>query len=317
MTVSLPSPRAAAAPPAVPWSRRVRTSCWLLLTVAVVLLAVAIAAQVRRGRALERQTRESARNQAAEGVRTIDGDLQQVAPVVTALASDLSAGRLTLANLGSRLAADAAAHPALFEIGVGFQPFAANPGTRLYGPHVTRASGRPEPLQIEQRYDYTTYDWFKQGLANPGWGEPYFGAATGALVVGYNIPVYRPGDKTTPIGVARANFSLEAIRTMVSRVSLGETGYGMLFSRKGVLLSHPDDTYVRRQLNVFDLARQTHVSQRVPLYQRALGGASTEDLTSTDDGRLVWLVQEPVKSSGWVFAVEFCADDVALDDRDV
>jgi hypothetical protein len=131
------------------------------------------------------------------------------------------------------------------------------------------------------------------------------------------VPVYRPGDRATPIGVARANFSLEAIRAMIARVSLGETGYGILFSRKGVLLSHPDDTFVRRQLNIRDLARQLHETQRVALYERALRGESTEDLTATDDGRLVWLVQEPVKGTGWVFAVEFFADEVSLDARDV
>src|SRR6185436_16332155 len=62
---------------------------------------------------------------------------------------------------------------------------------------------------------------------------------------------------------------------------------------------------------------QLHETQRLPLYERALAGRPTEDLTATDDGRLVWLVQQPIKAAGWVFAVEFFADEVSLDARDV
>jgi hypothetical protein len=156
MTVSLPSQSLRPVRSESPWGRRVRTLLWLLLALSAVLLTIVIVAQVRRGRALERQGRESARTQAASAVRTIDAELQMVVPTVDALARDLSEGRLAIADLSKRLQTDLVAHPSLFEIGIGFQPFAGDPRARLYGPHATRATGRPEPLQIEQRYDYMT-----------------------------------------------------------------------------------------------------------------------------------------------------------------
>src|SRR5262245_59052801 len=124
MTVSLPSQSIRPVPTESPWGQRVRTVSWLLLALAAVLLIAAIVGQVRRGRALERQARNSARTQAAAAVRTIDTELQQVVPVVDALARDLSDGRLAVANLSARLQTDLVAQPSLFEIGVGFQPYA-------------------------------------------------------------------------------------------------------------------------------------------------------------------------------------------------
>ena len=42
-------------------------------------------------------------------------------------------------------------------------------------------------------------------------------AATGAFVVGYMVPFFGPGDTSgTPIGVVRANLSMETIQNLVS-----------------------------------------------------------------------------------------------------
>ncbi len=301
------------------WRRPVRAGLWLLTFAAAGLLALAITTQVRRGRALERGAREAAHAQASDAVRVIDAEVQRVMPVATALADDLSAGRLTPGDVSARITSDLTAHPAVFEVGVAYLPFASDPRVKLFAPHASRASGSVTPFQLETRYDYTTYAWFTGGLKGAGWGEPYFGAATGKLVVGYNVPFSRPGDASkTPIGVARVNFSLDEIRALVSRVSLGQTGYGFMLSRAGVYMSYPDESYVRRQRSAFDVARERNTPARIPIYERSLRGEATESLTySGATGRLVWLIMEPVKTTGWVFGVDFFTDEISLDAQGV
>jgi hypothetical protein len=301
------------------WRRSVRAAVWVLTFAAAGLLALAITTQVRRGRALERGAREAAHAQASDAVRVIDAELQRVMPVATALADDLSAGRLKPHDVSARVTGDLTGHPEVFEVGVAYLPFASDPRVTLFAPHASRASGRVEPFQLETRYDYTKYEWFTGGLKGAGWGEPYFGAATGKLVVGYNVPFFRPGDASkTPIGVARVNFSLEDIRALVSRVSLGQTGYGFMLSRTGVYMSYPDESYVRRRRSAFDVARERNTPGRIPIYERSLRGESTENLTySGATGRLVWLLMEPVKTTGWVFGVDFFTDEVSLDAQGV
>ena len=236
-----------------PWQRAVRAAAWTLTVLSALLLAVTITAHVRRVNAKERDARTQARAKAIEAAQSIDAELRRVMPVATAIAADLSDGRLVQRDIPARLAHDIAANPTVFEVGVAYVPYAADPKIKLFAPHVARTNGRPEPFQLEQRYDYTTYDWYKEGLERAGWGEPYFGAATRTLVVGYDVPFSRPGDAgRAPIGVARVNFSLDGIRQMVSRVSLGQTGYGFLASRKGVYLSYPDEDRVLGQVNALD-----------------------------------------------------------------
>ena len=301
------------------WQKAVRAFAWLLTLVAAGLLVWSVLSDRRQKQQIERNARESAGAKATEAVAEIDAELRAVEPVVTALANDLSAGRLKPSDITARVTADLASRADLFEVGVAFTPFATDARVRLFAPHAARTSGRPEPFQLETRYDYTTYDWYRDGQAQPGWGEPYFGGATQTLVVGYALPFFRPGDPSkTPIGVARANLSLQNVRTLVSRTSLGQTGYGFLFSRKGAFLSYPDDRFVREQRHALDAAKATRDAARVDLTERALRGEASEGTSvSAMTGQAVWLIHLPVPSTRWVFGLASFADEVSLDVRDV
>ena len=84
-------------------------------------------------------------------------------------------------------------------------------------------------------------------------------------------PFFRPGDTSgTPLGVVRANLSMETIQTLVSTLSLGQMGYGFLLSHQGMYLSHPLEEYVRKQLTTFDVARQMNDPSRVRVAHLAL-----------------------------------------------
>lgn len=305
--------------PGPAWQRVVRQLTWLLTAVSAALLVWAIVSDTRQRRRIETGAREAASAKAAEAVAAIDAELRAIEPVVTALANDLSAGRLTPSAVAARVTADLTAHANLFEVGVAYVPFATDARVRLFAPHAARASGKVDAFQLETRYDYTTYDWYRDGQAAPGWGEPYFGGATQTLVVGYALPFFRPGDPSkTPIGVARANLSLANVRALVSQTSLGQTGYGSLVSRRGVYLSYPDDRFVREQRNVLDSAKATRDPARVAMTERALGGQASEGISvSSMTGQAVWLIYLPVPSTKWVFGLASFIDEVSLDVRDV
>ena len=310
---------AAAPPRATPWQRTVRTFTLLLTVVAAGLVVWTIAADLQRKRQLERDAREASRAKAVEAATAIDAELKAAEPLVAALVNDLSSGRLKTTDIVARISADLAAHENLFEVGVAYTPFATGPAVKLFAPHVARLNRRANPFQLETRYDYTTYDWYKDALQHPGWGEPYFGGATQTLVVGYALPFFRPGDETkTPLGVARANVSLDHVRQLVSRTSLGQTGYGFLFSRKGMLLSYPEERYVREQKNAMDLAAVAKDAARRDLTARALAGEPSEGMSvSAMTGQAVWLVHQPIPSMKWVLGLASFTDEVSLDVRDV
>src|SRR5262249_30370847 len=136
------------------------------LSQATLLLAVLFGAGVallaaRLVRA-ERQTLATARAAAREGnerqAQAIEARLRRVMPVATGIAADLSWGALKDQDLAARLKADLDTNPDVFELGVAYQPFAKSPRQRLFAPSVGVSAG---PFQLEDRYDYTDYDWFK------------------------------------------------------------------------------------------------------------------------------------------------------------
>jgi hypothetical protein len=318
-TVSVAEPPASSPHPSV--QQRVRTLLWLFVAGALVFVVAETSTEVRRSRALENATRGSARQQAVKGAAYIDSQLGQIMQIVHALADDLSRGRLTEAEITPRLHADLVKSPLLHVVGLAYAPGESSAHLKRFAPHVGRIGegDKIETFQLESRADYATYGWFQDGLKGANWSEPYFGAVASALVVSYQVPFSRPGDPAKrPIGVARITFSLEKVREMVSNISLGQTGYGFLASRNGTYLAYPDDDFVKRQLNVADVARQKHSDARMQVLEKALRGESAEMLSpSGQTGRLVWLVMEPVRTTGWVFGIDYFPDEVTLDSREI
>jgi hypothetical protein len=317
-TVATASPDQSLSAPS-PRRRTVRAVLWLLVLVAAGLVVVTTVLHVRRVKQHEENAHAAARQKAVEATGVIEATLNRVSPLATRLADDLSSGALKPAELPARLRADLTKDPQIFELGVAYLPHAMDPRVTLYAPHASRAARGIDVFPLEQRYDYTTYDWFTAGLKGAGWGEPYFGAATRQLVVGYAVPFYRAGDtaRTTPIGVARVNLSLDNVRALVSSVSMGQTGYGFLMSKRGVLLSHPVDDYVRHGRTMVDVARELHNDARVEMTERALRGEPTEGLVgSTVTRATIWLVHQPVALNGWVFGIALLPEEIALGERD-
>ena len=263
------------------------------------------------------QEKEKARSVAAELAHTIDSKLTSLTPIATRIAQELSTGELTADAAPARLMRALEATPDLFEVGIAYVPFAKDPKKRLFSPHVVREAERGKAFQLEDNYDYTTYAWFKDGLAAsaPHWGEPYFGGATKTLVVGYSVPFFRPGDTSkVPIGLVRTNLSLNHIHEIVSGLSLGQTGYGFLLSRKGVYLSDPVDAHVRDQRTIFEIARAMGDSGRRRIGEKAVAGqpAEEESISGVTE-QPTWIFSRPVPATGWSLGAVFMQNEVALE----
>jgi hypothetical protein len=319
MTATVVADAAAAPTPRV--RRRVRALLWIFVAGAAVFLFTQTRIERRRAQAVDEAARASARQQASDGAKFIDGQLSPMEQIARALADDLSRGRLPEAGIMARLESIVNTSPQVFTAGVAYVPGESSAHLPRFAPHAGKiaAGDTMDRFDLAKRYDYTTYDWFNEALHGAAWSEPYFGLAASAHAVSYGVPFSRPGDPShRPIGVARITCSLDEVRDLVSSVSLGQTGYGFLLSRKGVYLSFPDDEVVRRQQTIADVARDRHTEGKLAVFQRALNGESPEVLIPDGQtGRLLWAVMAPVKTTGWVFGIDYFPDEVSLDARDV
>jgi hypothetical protein len=288
------------------------------LSIAFGLTAVILGVQhlLMQGAALQ-TAQNTARQIAIDQAKIINTRLQKITPIAEGIAADLTSGALRPEDVTSRLKKALAENPDLFEAGIAYVPDAKAPGVRLFAPHVSRDGPRLNEFALEQRYDYTTYDWYKDGMAAaaPHWGEPYLGGATKTLVVGYSVPFYRKGDSTkTPIGLVRTNLSLDQIHKIISNLGLGETGYGFLLSRKGVYMSDPVADYMREQKTIFDIARLRNDAGRQRLGEKVVAGqAGQEEGFSGVTGQATWMFTEPIPATGWSLGTVFMQNEMSLE----
>jgi Cache domain len=284
----------------------------------VAAIVLSLSYVLNRGEALD-DAKNSARQIALKQAGMIGARLQTLTPVIDRIASDLSSGILKPEDAAERLKHTVEENPDLFEAGIAYQPNAWKPGIRLFAPHAARHGTDVDQFQLEQRYDYTSYPWFKDGIAagGPHWGEPYFGGATKTLVVPYSAPFYRSDDPgKPPIGVVRGSLALDRIQQFVSNLSLGETGYAFLLSRKGVYLSHPVPDFVRDRRTIFDVARENGDKGRERLGNEALAGRrGEEEATSGVTGQATWMFTEPIPTSGWSIGTVFMKSEMLLDPK--
>jgi methyl-accepting chemotaxis protein-like sensor len=292
----------------------------LIALLAVIFGVAAIVLGVRHVWSQEHalhEAKNTARRIAIEQAGIIGARLQKLTPVAERIAADLSSGALKPEDASARLNQAVEENPDLFEAGIAYLPYAWSSGVRLFSPHAARNGNGINEFQLEQRYDYTTYAWFKDGIAagGPHWGEPYLGGATKTLVVGYSVPFYRKDDPSkTPIGLVRTNLSLDQIQRIVSSLGLGETGYAFLLSRKGVYLSDPVADYMREQRTIFDVAQEYKDEGRIRLGEKVLAGErGEEEGRSGVTGQATWMFTEPIPISGWSIGTVFMKNEMLLE----
>jgi Cache domain len=264
-----------------------------------------------------RDAKSTARRIATEQAGIISARLEKLTPVAERIAEDLSSGALKARDVQAQMKQALEENPDLFEVGLAYLPFAKRPGVRLFAPHVSRSGASISEFQLEERYDYTSHAWFRDGIAagSPHWGEPYFGGTTKTLVVGYTVPFYRnsPTGRTL-LGVVRINLSLDRIHRIISSLGLGQTGYAFLLSRKGVYLSDPVEDYMREQRTILDVARERDDAGRMRLAARALAGQPGEDEgRSGVTGQETLMFTEPIPLSGWSFGTVFMKREMLLE----
>ena len=223
--------------------------------------------------------------------------------------------RMNAEELAEKLKSNFEKDSNLLEVGVGYVPYAHSSEVKLYAPHYGMKGGALKFFQVEESYDYTTYEWYKSTITDgENWIEPYFGKATKTLVAGFAVPFYRSDPShREPIfaGLVRANFSLQRIQSFMDSLDLGKTGFGVLLSRQGTFIAHPIVEYVNRQKTIFDRAKSMNDRDLKRIGEKALRGESGFlDHVNEVSGQSSWIFYEPIPSTGWSIGVVFIKDEV-------
>jgi Cache domain len=298
------------------WQRLIFTAVATLCGSSFLLVGMLVYLHMRDKALVIQQAKDLAQNQAAYAAKEIDKKLRAIMLLTDSLAKDLNTRRFTMEEVLGRLKATCDKDlDYIFEVGLGYAPFAGDPRMRLLAPHYGRQDGSCQFYRVEKSYDYTGYDWYKNTLAHgPNWIEPYFGRATRSLVTGYSVPFNQwgsVGEKRVPAGVARINVSLGGMKKLVQSLDLGKTGYGFVLSKKGTFIVHPTEAYTNSHKTIFDLAATTKDPAIQAMGESALRGKRglVEHIDKVT-GQSSWIIYEPIPAAGWSLGVVFIKDEI-------
>lgn len=103
-------------------------------------------------------------------------------------------------------------------------------------------------------YDVTTRDWYKAVTDKKLLiTEPYEDANTGDQVVTIATPVI--DDAGNAMGITAVDISIETLNNAISNFKLGDGGYMVLITPSGQIMSHKDNSKVKKQLSDIGLSQ--------------------------------------------------------------
>ncbi len=190
----------------------------------------------------------------------IDKTLAELSAIAHTIADDLDSGKLPRSQIVGRLQKTMEKTPHLFGIGVAYIPYVNEPQERRRSPYYINRSFQTEIQEIL-------------------------------------IPSC--SQNNIPNCVVFLEYSLKNIKTLISTLDLGQTGYGFILSKQGIFINHPLEEYVKNRQTVFNLADNWN-----DLAVKRLGEQVIEGKSGVIDyevgGQASWIFYQAIPATGWV-----------------
>jgi sigma-B regulation protein RsbU (phosphoserine phosphatase) len=267
-----------------------------------------------------KNARENAANLTDKTANRIEAVLSGVEKVPLNLASFLENSSYTEKNLLSMLRSVVENNPEIYGAAIAFEPFAFKRGSMYFSPYYYK-KGKEIGFSFlgGDDYRYFYWDWYQipKEINGPLWSEPYYDEGGGGIIMAtYSVPFYENiGGKRRFMGVVTADISLEWLRDMVSSIRIYRSGYGVLISRNGTFVTHPDKEMIMNE-TIFGVAEGRGDRGLREIGREMIKGASGfVPFRSLISERKGYLQFSPIKSSGWSLAVFYPEDEMMADIR--
>ena len=161
----------------------------------------------------------------------------------------------------------------------------------------------------ESMSDFTDQPWFKETVntGRPQWSEPYFDSGGGEILMAtYSVPLYRANAKgCSLIGVVTTDLALTSLSNQLEGLQLGEAGFALLLSRRGMIIAGPANTLLMQPL--LDMLP----TGQDPLVWQTLLDSAASAMTSSspvpcirEDGDCL-VHMTPLATTGWPLGVYY------------
>lgn len=261
---------------------------------------------------LENEAIQRAASLAEGSAANIDTTLGEIEGLVHGIAITLETldGRMTFQEMTKTLEKGVRGNDAVFGLCVAFLREETPSGWEASDPYVYR-SGKELRYTASDSGDgsFIGEDWFylPRYLEHPVWTEPY--QETGITdrkvqMVSYSVPIYRgTGSHRRFVGVVDCDIELGWLEKLITNLPLGKNGYGLLMSKNGTYISHPQPEIVFNE-SVFSLAEgRDNADLRLTGRQMTSGFPGIQDFVSFAKAEPAWLAWHPVSTAGWAVGI--------------
>lgn len=202
------------------------------------------------------------------------------------------------------LGAAIALAPGLASTELGFAPYYFRRDSQLL--YTNLASGE---------HNYQQQAWFRDA-ADTGealWAEPYYDTAGAeVLMTTYAIPVYREDSSGQRYlyAVVTADVALAQLHDNLQRLGLGSSGFGILLSRGGVILSGRNPDNIMHHFTDAVSAEPDQVLWRTMFDAALQGEVVSQQLTCLDRPGQCVMRLGALQSTGWPVGVIYSEDEM-------
>lgn len=246
---------------------------------------------------------DNSRQLAWNTINRIESVLHAVEPLPEWLAHQLESGQLSKEEILKLLESELKVSQHIHGCAVALAPRYSGTSSNGLCPYVWRKpDGFGTSDLAEGNYNYQTQDWYliPRETGKAIWTDPYYDDGGGdAMMCTYCVPFYREeGGQKVFAGVVTADILLEHLTKIVSAIKLYDTGYALLLSQSGQIISHRQTNYIFKE-SVFSVAEEKHNPVWREIGRKMVHGEEGFTRTrSMATGQTAWFYYAPI-SNGW------------------
>jgi hypothetical protein len=264
---------------------------------------------------------KSAQKSAADTTKEIQNNLEKFSLLVQGVASSLSSGSLSKENITINITRKLNEESQLTSFCVAYKQPTIN-SQKAFAPYMTRKNGAISTEELEdilkaqnRNSNFIELPWFNAAIKNNAgtWIQPTHELLSNQLVITYAEPFFEVHDTKheNPIGVVAATYALDAIKPLLSNLSIGETGYPFVVNKEGKFIFHPTEKY-ESDTTIFSVAKlegnealnsiDTHIVE---------GKTGLNSYESEKTNQITWVAYQPIPIIQWSLAILFTENEIS------
>ncbi|MCX8069861.1 MAG: SpoIIE family protein phosphatase, partial [Thermodesulfovibrionales bacterium] len=252
----------------------------------------------------------------SSSIYKVESVLNAVEKIPENLAFFIESGSYTEQEIQKMLMEALKINPEIFGIAVAFEPYQFKKDKYYAGYYCFRHKKELvlKPFGSDaDRYFYN--DWYQiaRELQSPQWSEPYYEEMT--LMSTYSVPIYKTisGSKRL-IGIIAVDISLEWLSDIVQSVKVLKSGYGMLISQNGTIVTHPNKKYIMNE-TFFTIAEENNDEEMRKIGREILRNESGFFKNKRLFDINTYLIYARIPSNDWRLLLLFPENEILADIR--